>query len=415
MSDPGLPPKPVSAAAGYASWPRLPDLYPLSFPGVKTGRDDVVVDIDRDRLVRRMQEYFNPQLSNEETRQRMPAAMRRTERFDGEAVRGRLTGRGFLPDRVVNYYYRPFDRRWLYCEPEAGLLDGKYEDHLAAVREGNQFLFATGKVREGPAEPALVVHDLTDLNCLEMGARGFPLYRRADEPPPPGAPRPPNLSPRAMEYLTQLHAKPEDLFYHVLAILHAPAYRAENSAALGADWPRIVLPAALGTMLGSVASGRQAGALLDIERPLPGVTTGQVRSDLLSIAVFERSGGESAEPETGDLDATVGWGRPGKNGAVMPGPGSVTDNGAVLDINLNPTAGWRNVPKAVWEYTLGGHQVIKKWLSYREKAVLGRSLQLDEVNYVTEMARRIAALLGLAPALDRNYSAVKDRAHRFAG
>ena len=29
---------------------------------------------------------------------------------------------------------------------------------------------------------------------------------------------------------------------------------------------------------------------------------------------------------------------------------------------------------AVWNYKLGGYQVLKKWLSYRESKVLGRNL-----------------------------------------
>jgi hypothetical protein len=32
-------------------------------------------------------------------------------------------------------------------------------------------------------------------------------------------------------------------------------------------------------------------------------------------------------------------------------------------VYLNGTAYWRNVPARVWEYTLGGYQVVKKWLS----------------------------------------------------
>ena len=52
---------------------------------------------------------------------------------------------------------------------------------------------------------------------------------------------------------------------------------------------------------------------------------------------------------------------------------------------------------------IGGYQVIKKWLSYREKTLLGRGLTPDEVRYVTEMARRIAALVALQPSLDDNY------------
>jgi len=36
------------------------------------------------------------------------------------------------------------------------------------------------------------------------------------------------------------------------------------------------------------------------------------------------------------------------------------------------------MPAKVWGYYIGGYQVIKKWLSYREKSVLGRPLAQDE-------------------------------------
>ena len=54
-----------------------------------------------------------------------------------------------------------------------------------------------------------------------------------------------------------------------------------------------------------------------------------------------------------------------------------------LDIYLNDNAFWRNVPAAVWTYKLGGYQVLKKWLSYRERRVLGRVLTPQEVQRFT--------------------------------
>ena len=61
----------------------------------------------------------------------------------------------------------------------------------------------------------------------------------------------------------------------------------------------------------------------------------------------------------------------------------------------------------MWDYTIGGYQVIKKWLSCRESKLLGRGLTPDKAQYVTEMVRRLAALRLLEPALDANYEAVK--------
>ena len=76
----------------------------------------------------------------------------------------------------------------------------------------------------------------------------------------------------------------------------------------------------------------------------------------------------------------------------------MTDGGAVLgdttfDVYLNDRAYWRNVPAAVWRYKLGGYQVLKKWLAYRERNILGRPLRPEEVQHFTDTARRIGAIL----------------------
>ncbi len=40
------------------------------------------------------------------------------------------------------------------------------------------------------------------------------------------------------------------------------------------------------------------------------------------------------------------------------------------DVFLNDVAFWKNVPTRVWDYVIGGYQVVKKWLSYRERELL---------------------------------------------
>ena len=45
----GLPFARMEISDGWHEWPALTDLFPASFPGVKTGRDPFVVDIDLNR------------------------------------------------------------------------------------------------------------------------------------------------------------------------------------------------------------------------------------------------------------------------------------------------------------------------------------------------------------------------------
>jgi hypothetical protein len=79
----------------------------------------------------------------------------------------------------------------------------------------------------------------------------------------------------------------------------------------------------------------------------------------------------------------------------------------VADVYLNGNVFWRGIPENVWNTTVGGYQVIKKWLSYRNKKVLGRGLNVDEVYEVTNIARRIAAIILMYPSLDENYELAK--------
>ena len=183
------------------------------------------------------------------------------------------------------------------------------------------------------------------------------------------------------------------------------------------EWPRIPLPGwpegqaegAAEELAQSAARGRRLAALLDSDTPVSGVTAGAVRRELAAIAVPATRDGRNMVAN--DFAVNAGWGHFGKDDAVMPGPGQTeprgytSDERSVLgealgalgqnavDVYVNAQAYWRNVPAAVWEYRLGGYQVLKKWLSYRERSVLGRALHPEEVQHFTDTARRIAAIV----------------------
>jgi hypothetical protein len=232
------------------------------------------------------------------------------------------------------------------------------------------------------------------------------------------------------------------IWMHALAIGYSPEYLRENADGIRQDWPRIPLPEGRERLLSSAELGRQVAALLDTESPLPGVTAGAPRAELRPLAVAAHTLGQPLHPEEGARELRGGWGHAGKGGVTMPGKGrwvqreySAAERAAIAegaqalgltleqalqhlgpstcDVYLNDVALWRNVPLRVWEYTIGGYQVIKKWLSYRELRLLGRCLTPDEVHEVTHMARRIAALLLLELALDANYAEVKEKTYRW--
>lgn len=190
----------------------------------------------------------------------------------------------------------------------------------------------------------------------------------------------------------------------------------DNDGALRMDWTRIPLPTNGDNLAASAELSRKLALLLDIEQDVPGVGSGIIRPELRSIAVLSRVGGDYITADSDDLAVTASWGRGGNGNPVMPGRGCVVARDARVeetdclgaltrDVYLNEDVYWRNVPERVWNYSLGGYQVLKKWLSYREDSVLGCRLKPEEVRTFTQIARRIAAILMLEEELDASYLA----------
>jgi hypothetical protein len=249
-----------------------------------------------------------------------------------------------------------------------------------------------------------------------------------------------NLSQLATGYLRSVGMEisgecAASLWLHILAIGYSPTYLEENADGIRQGWPRIPLPSSSELFKASAALGQRVAHLLDTEKTLTGVTAGALRSELRSVAGLKRMDGELLRVDD-DLRLTAGWGHAGKDGVTMPGRGKLVSRErttkelselttglaalgipqneglkrlgcTVVDVYLNELCAWTNVPEKVWEVYIGGYQVMKKWLSYRECGFLKRPLTLAEAEEVQAMARRLTGLCLLHPQLDANYERVK--------
>ena len=361
-----------------------------------------------------------------------------TARYNPRETRAYLIKRGKKVDHVVKYTYRPFDVRWCYWEPETKLLGEKSPEIFAHVISGNLWLEAREKQTNERFDRGTVCSALPD-NFGSGFSSFFPrvlndgsgVFGRINLPKP------------LIDFATNAAGSPESIFSHVIALLHAPAYRAENLGALRMGWPRVPISGDASILTHSAGLGETLSLLLNPEIPALGVSTGTLRPGLRVMGLPAKRNG--AALDAADLALTAGWGstqNAGGGAIVMPGRGltqardyTPTERAALeteaqaqgmtldallaligtrtLDVHLNAETFWSNVPEKVWDYALGGYQVIKKWLSYRERSVLGRVLKLDEALYVSQMVRRIAAILMMGPALDANYRACAANAQSY--
>ncbi len=449
--------RPSDVAAHYEAWPKLIELCAEGpYQGLAEDRRKALIDISADTLKARMTRYFDNTLPWEILKNEKGPLTEDYVDFPAKQVRDKLLKtEGFVASNLQRYAMRPFDMQYCYFTPTRPVWRRHRPEFYRQAWQGNQFItsrFKSSKSDEGP--PLSITSGLCDYHYITPNVGAFPIRVRPAVPKTSGKAQgalltvdttpTANLSPTARAYLASLGINNPDadaemaglIWMHALAIGYSPAYLAENADGLRGDWPRIPLPQTRDALTASAALGRQVAALLDTETPVPGVTTGLPRPELTRIGTIERTDGGQLHPETGDLHITAGWGHAGQGGVTMPGRGKAIARpyaleeqaawgeatarhaaclgDATRDVYLNTVAYWKNVPARVWDYTIGGYQVLKKWLSYREATLLGRGLSPAEAREVTAMTRRIAALRLLEPALDASYQAVKAAAFAWS-
>jgi hypothetical protein len=454
--------RPTSIVPEYDSWPRPIDFCaeaPIS--GLQEMRREALIDIDKSVVRDRAKGYFDSGVTWDEMKGFGTALTQSTDGFDAPAVRKKLQeAEKFSEDRVLRYQLYPLDARWCYWTPTPPLWN-RPRPALAAQRWDDNAMFVVRMFAERAREhaPLIVTKNLPDYHLLRPNAVAIPfrlkheqpqsddgqirlIKAREDVPTEPTA----NLSDNARQYLAALGLKDPDhdaslssaIWLHSAAIGYSPLYLSENTSGIRYNWPRIPLPDSSKLLLQSAELGRALADLLDTDTPVKGVTSGLLRLDLKAIANFTLVAPASFDPDepTKHLKIKAGWGHEGKDGITMPGKGHLAERkykpderesfktgGALFgftpeqmlsqlgestfDIYLNDNAYWRNIPQAVWEYTIGGYQVLKKWLSYREFKLLGRAITTNEADLFRDMVRRITAICLMQPAFDANYTMIK--------
>ncbi|WP_436888415.1 type ISP restriction/modification enzyme [Nocardiopsis dassonvillei] len=432
-----------SPREGYANWPAINELCGQDpMLGLNENRQFALIDSNRDSLADRMRTYLDPDVTMEQVD---PRLAKKFSGFEPEKVRVRLLEQcPFDENKIQRFQFRPLDMRFAYVETNAQIWNRSRPLLVAAAEASSGFLLV--RRRAPRALDGAAVHFsgcLVDQKVLFTDAYAIPFWlspeseKKSDETPAlfdldsehSTDTWIPNLSAGALAYLEKLGI--EDVktnkesatlvWLHALAIGVSQLYVEQNGEAVRSDWPRIPLPGTKKVLQESAALGRKVASLLNPDANVTGLDTPPLDPYLRTVAAIERADKNPLNPDNGDLAVTAGWGilQPG---AIMPGSGkfdvrqrAVADSelltneeeealgGQVLDIYLNDDVRWRGVPGAVWDYKVGGFQVLRKWLSYRDKRVLGRDLTMAEAREFSAIARRITAIMLLRQELDNNY------------
>ena len=133
-------------------------------------------------MEKRITDYFNHDLSNEEISGLYPSVMNSAARYNPRTVRDSLLKRDapYGKNGIIRYAYRPFDNRWLYWEADTKLLDEKRADYRPHIFDGNLALVSQQKPRREWSPPQLI----SNIGCFDLMDRGatcFPAYLRDEQ------------------------------------------------------------------------------------------------------------------------------------------------------------------------------------------------------------------------------------------
>ncbi len=382
-------PKDFSSDEEYRLGWSIRDAFTVSQNGLKTDRDELFFDFERDALVQRMRQFYLPNL---EPQFREKYRVVGSSSYDIEA---RRLATNFAETNIRRCLYRPMDDRWLYYEPN--LTSRPAEKVMKHMLVGSNLgLISTRQTQEKWG--VLVTNQLCghkscaayDINTL------FPLYLyehslsfdsgRKSVGSDPSLGQHLNLSAGFLRALAAaLHikregqhglpagVKPEDIFYYAYAVFHSPGYRKRYAEFLKIDFPRLPLPGNLGLFRDLIPLGGELVALHLLESPK------------LDSLITTYTGPNN--PEVG----RVGW----SNNTVWLDAAKTNARQGQRAIKPG-VIGFHGVPEAVWDFHIGGYQVCHKWLKDRK----GRTLSHQDIAHYQKIAVALNETIRLMQEID---------------
>lgn len=170
----------------------------------------------------------------------------------------------------------------------------------------------------------------------------------------------------------------EKVFHYLYAVLHSPEYRQRYAGFLRIDFPRIPVPGSRALFDGLAALGSELVQWHLLEHPAAVAITATTAPKGLSVPAFFGSDRKLLKVA--------------EKGRELADP-QATATGPAGKVCINATSGFSGVRQAVWQHSIGGYQVLHKWLDDRRKA--GRSLSDEDIAHW----RRVYAALETTQAL----------------
>jgi predicted helicase len=344
------------------------ELFPVNSVGIVTSRDYFVLDYEKDKLSDRIEDFLS---IKEDQEAKDKYGVRENKHWKVKEVRESAV---FSEDAIRKVSYRPFDERFIYYD------DNFIERSRGAVMQhfsGHEnYGFISKRGVDVPGPPSFISDNLLESRAFSNpGSQGvdyyYPLYLYPEDDTlfENDRERKPNLDEKLvaeiaagleLEFVPDHEDKkanddntftPLDILDYCYAVLHSPHYREKYQEFLKIDFPRVPFTDDSDLFFKLAKKGSKLRKLHLLENISSDFATTFPESGSMEVTKYE------FEPSEADKDVGKIW--------------------------INDSQYFGNVQKIVWEFYIGGYQVLRTWLRYRKRD--GVTLTSDDIEHLQKV------------------------------
>jgi Type ISP C-terminal specificity domain len=357
-------PQNIDCRAEYDAGWKITEIMPVHVYGFKTHRDHYAIAFDSITLKNRIHELVDISTADDPNY---------SSKYDLGSWNYKYSAKELSKQENYLEYlercaYRPFDNRSMfYSSLVMDRIRPELKQHL--FKKNNLCLICSRQISTSKYQHFFVT-DLLPNDCLisnltKESNHNFPLYLYPDTANEQGSlfvERSPNLSSSFIAAIREelgYIPTPEAIFYYIYAIFHSPTYRQRYAEFLKIDFPRVPLTSNDQLFKDLGAKGQ---ALVELHL---------MKSKQLNTLITKMSGdGDNAVTE-------------------------VTYKPAEQRVYINKNRYFEGIAPKVWEFKIGGYQVLDKWLKAK------RTLSFDDVLHYQKVVVALKETMQLMQEIDQ--------------
>ncbi len=374
----------------YLKWKKINEIFPVNSVGIVTSRDNFVIGFEKRELKNRLMQFRN--LSQPDAIISQAFNLKEKKNWKIKEARRNVAKIQDLDSHIKEILYRPFDKRFIFYHQ--ALIERMRQDVMRHMSRENIGIVTSRQAQNG-FKHVFISDKLIEFNLTGTAGRYgsgylFPLYlyfketkKRTkigstmmivfEEEKDYG--KKPNISPFIFEKSEEAFGKrpsPEEILFYIYGILYSNIYRETYLEFLKIDFPRVPFTANFKLFRKMSAFGKEIADLHLLKSPALDPP----------IARYQGSG-------TNDRIEKIIY------------------KEADQCIYINKEKYFEGVAPEVWNYHIGGYQILHKYLKDRK----GRNME-DAPRYC-RIVTALSKTIGLQKKIDAIYPEIERELIQF--